>query len=198
VLPCNRVRPSADTPCSRSLPIRGRAGVSLSTLCSGLLPSGGAAQTNMVPACPCTDQYWLALRVRAGASCVCRLRCPSASPPGHVSQGASRIVGLGDWLLDLSVEPCQTFPVCVGPFGNGFHDAVRSSPSGPHCFQGLLSFAPKRLAHKGDQEVGGLLGSFSLMARSHARPSLPGCGRDGPAQRSSGRGGAAGGPRSRR
>ena len=127
-----------------------------------------------------------------------RLRCPSASPPGHVSQGASRIVGLGDWLLDISVEPCQTLPVCVGPFGNGFHNAVRSSPSGPHCFQGLLSFAPKRLAHKSSREVGGLLGSFSPMARSHARPSLPGCGRDGPAQRSSVLCGAAGRRRSRR
>ena len=34
------------TPCSASLPICGRTGVSLSVLCSGLLPSGGAAQTN--------------------------------------------------------------------------------------------------------------------------------------------------------
>ena len=95
----------------------------------------------MSPACPCTGPYWLALRVRAGASCVCRLRCPSASPPGHVSQGASRIVGLGDWLLDISVEPCQTLPVCVGPFGNDFHNAVRSSPSGPHCFSAALLVA---------------------------------------------------------
>jgi hypothetical protein len=107
-------------------------------------PAAGPRRRTMSPACPCTGPYWLALRVRAGASCVCRLRCPSASPPGHVSQGASRIVGLGDWLLDLSVEPCQTLPVCVGPFGNGFHDAVRSSPSGPHCFQGLLSFRPQK------------------------------------------------------
>ena len=48
------VRPSADTPCSRSLPICGRIGVSLSILCSGLLPSGGASQTNMVLASSCT------------------------------------------------------------------------------------------------------------------------------------------------
>jgi hypothetical protein len=48
------VRPLADTPCSRSLPICRRIGVSLSILCSGLVPSGGAAQTNMVPASPCT------------------------------------------------------------------------------------------------------------------------------------------------
>ena len=48
------VRPLADTPCSRSLPICGRIGVSLSILCSGLLPSGGASQTNMVLASPCT------------------------------------------------------------------------------------------------------------------------------------------------
>jgi hypothetical protein len=120
VLPCNRVRPSADTPCSRSLPIRGRAGVSLSTLCSGLLPSGGAAQTNMVPACPCTDQYWLALRVRAGASCVCRLRCPSASPPGHVSQGASRIVGLGNWPLDFRSNRAKPFPSVWGRLATAF------------------------------------------------------------------------------
>src|SRR5262245_1094870 len=48
------VRPLADTPCSGSLPICGRIGVSLSILCSGLLPSGGASQTNMVLASPCT------------------------------------------------------------------------------------------------------------------------------------------------
>ena len=46
------VRPLADTPCSRSLPIGGRIGVSLSILCSGLLPSGGTSQTNMVLARP--------------------------------------------------------------------------------------------------------------------------------------------------
>ena len=67
-LPCNRVRPSADTPCSRSLPICGRIGVSLSILCSGLLPSGGTSQTNMVLARPCTDPYCSRARVRVGAS----------------------------------------------------------------------------------------------------------------------------------
>jgi hypothetical protein len=48
------VRPLADTPCSRSLPICGRIGVSLSILCSGLLSDGGTSQTT-----------W-ALRVRLG------------------------------------------------------------------------------------------------------------------------------------
>jgi hypothetical protein len=40
-----------------AFPIRGRIGVSLSILCSGLHPGGGAAQTNMVPAYPCADPY---------------------------------------------------------------------------------------------------------------------------------------------
>ena len=62
------VRPLADTPCSRSLPICGRIGVSLSILCSGLLPSGGTSQTNMVLARPCTDPYCSRARVRVGAS----------------------------------------------------------------------------------------------------------------------------------
>src|SRR5262245_66277973 len=62
------VRPLADTPCSRSLPICGRIGVSLSILCSGLLPSGGTSQTNMVLARPCTNPYCSRARVRVGAS----------------------------------------------------------------------------------------------------------------------------------
>src|SRR5262249_54696606 len=62
------VRPLADTPWSRSLPICGQIGVSLSILCSGLLPSGGASQTNMVLASPCTDPYCSPARVRLGGS----------------------------------------------------------------------------------------------------------------------------------
>ena len=93
----------------------GRIGVSRSILCSGLLfrRRGGAND--------------MALRVRLGMR---RWRAPSLGPcvqcgapvrrsmvhfspmpfgfsPWSCSQGASRMVGLGDVLLDISVEPCQ-------------------------------------------------------------------------------------------
>ena len=136
------VRPLADTPCSRSLPICGRIGVSRSILCSGLLPSGGASQTNMVFASPCTDQNCSQCEAAPVRPCVqSPMPFGFASPLGHVSQGTSRVVGLGD----VSRHFCRTvpkpFPSCVGSLWHGFHDAVRVSPSGPHRFSVALLVA---------------------------------------------------------
>jgi hypothetical protein len=135
------VRPLADTPCSRSLPICGRIGVSLSILCSGLLPSGGASQTNNGP-CEPVHLIVFAKRIPSVRPCVqSPMPFGFASPLGHVSQGASRIVGLGD----MSRHLCRSVPnrpMCgIGKPWHGFRGAARSSPSGPHRFSVALLVA---------------------------------------------------------
>src|ERR1035437_7515304 len=103
----HHVRCSSSAPCSASLPICGRIGVSRSILCSGLLPSGGAAQTNMVPAYPYADPDQRVLLCSPGAlRCLPRLRL-------IMTVGSALYAG---WLcaLDFSVAPGQlfrTFPV---------------------------------------------------------------------------------------
>src|SRR5262245_66533622 len=89
------VRPLADTPCSRSLPICGRIGVSLSIVCSGLLPGGGAAADEHGPCVP-VHPIAFACANPVGASCV-RCRCPPACSPlaAHLAARSSLLAG---WL----------------------------------------------------------------------------------------------------
>jgi hypothetical protein len=128
------VRPLADTPCSRSLPICGRIGVSRSILCSGLLPSGGASQTNMVLACPCARSC-SHVRIPSARPCV-QFRCPSApSLAAHLAARSSPIGGAGD----MSRHSCRTMPknpIHLGKSWHGFHGAVRQSCPGRICFRG--------------------------------------------------------------
>src|SRR6516165_5180517 len=75
------------------------------------------------------------IRTQHGTLCA---PLPCGFSPWSCSQGASRMVGLGD----VSRHFCRTvpkpFPSCVGSLWHGFHDAVRVSPSGPHRFSVAL------------------------------------------------------------
>ena len=119
VLPCNRVRPSADTPCSRSLPIAGGSGLAGRSYAPVSFLAAGQRRRTWSLRARAPD------RVRVGESrrCVrvCSLRCPSASPPGHVSQGASRIVGLGDGFSTFLPNRARPFRVqCAEAVGTAF------------------------------------------------------------------------------
>ena len=115
MLRCNRVRPSADTPCRRAFPpFAGGPGLACRSCARVSFPAAGQRRRHGT----CVPVHRSILLAHASPRrCVlcCRLRCPSASPPGHVSPAATRIVGLGNWLLDIAVEPCETLPVLWEP-----------------------------------------------------------------------------------
>jgi hypothetical protein len=129
--------------CSTSLPsICGRTGVGLigPVLGSSFRRRGSADEH--VPACPCTGQN--------------RSHCESAPVrPCFVGSDALRLLPP---VMFPRVRPAwsglatgfSTFPsnrakppsrLCGGRLANGFHNAVRSSPSGPHCFSAALLVA---------------------------------------------------------
>ena len=70
-----------------------------------------------------------------------------ASPLGHVSQGASRMVGLGDVsCLDISVEPCQNPSRPVWEALTRLFVVRPGTVTGPQLFHRAL-LAPKSCLH---------------------------------------------------
>src|SRR5262249_31113056 len=80
------------------------------------------------------------------------LRCPAASPLGHVPKVRPVWSGLA-MCLDISVEPCQNPSVCVGSLWHGFHDAVRSHLRAASLFSGPPRCVAPRIAAQAKSRV---------------------------------------------
>jgi hypothetical protein len=141
------VRPSQTRPCRRAFPtVWGRLGLACQPFALVFILAAGRRKRTWALRAR-APIHTARVRESAPVRPVCRLRCPSASPPGLVSQGASCIVRLGDgWTLrcrrakgEPLAQGCLSNTATTGNVGTGMFNTSWSQSGTRGC---LLRYTP--------------------------------------------------------